>query len=109
MNHKKKVLQTVTQNKILVIDLVAASLQKDRISSNSVDTNWWYIGRDPIPVEINKGIVIRRCDLKTVQKETGVIMSQQMIAISEVIDGAGIRVMFDATDVFVLLLHFYRL
>ena len=30
-----------------------------------------------------------------------------MIAISEVLDGAGIRVMFDDTDV--LLLHFYRL
>ena len=36
-------------------------------------------------------------------------MSQQMIAISEVLDGAGIRVMFHDTDVFVLLLHFYRL
>ena len=66
-------------------------------------------GRDPIPVEINKCIVIRRCNLKTVQEETDVIMSQQMIAISEVLDGAGIRIMFDDTDVFVLLLHFYCL
>ena len=44
-----------------------------------------------------------------VQKETDVIMSQQMIAISEELDGAGIRVMFDDSDGFVLLLHFYRL
>ena len=66
-------------------------------------------GRDPIPVEINKGIVIRRCNLKTVQEETDVIMSQQMIAISEELDGTGIRVMVDDTDTFMLLLHFYRL
>ena len=32
-----------------------------------------------------------------------------MIAISEVLDGAGIRVKVDDTDVFVLLLHLYRL
>ena len=32
-----------------------------------------------------------------------------MISISEVLDGAGIRVMFEDTDVFVLLLYFYRL
>ena len=66
-------------------------------------------GRDPIPVEIHKGIVIRRCNLKTVQEETDVIMSRQMIAISEELDGTGIRVMFDDTDVFMLLLYFYRL
>ena len=35
-----KVLLTVTQNNILLIDLITAVLQKDRISSNSVDTNW---------------------------------------------------------------------
>ena len=34
-------------------------------------------------------------------------MSQQIIAISEEVDGAGLRVMFDDSDV--LLLHFYRL
>ena len=39
-------------------------------------------GRDPIPVEINKDIVVRRCDLNAVQEETDVIMSRQMIAIS---------------------------
>ena len=66
-------------------------------------------GRDPIPVEINKRIVVRRCDLNAVQEETDVIMSRQMIAISEELDGAGIRVMFDDTDFFVLLLHVYRL
>ena len=33
-------------------------------------------------------------------------MIQQIIAISEELDGAGIRVMCDDTDVFVLLLHF---
>ena len=29
-------------------------------------------GRDPIPVEIDKGVVIRRCDLKTMQDEADV-------------------------------------
>ena len=66
-------------------------------------------GRDTIAVQINKCLVIRCCDLKTIQEETDVITSQQMIAILEELDGAGIRVMFEDTDVFVLLLHFYRL
>ena len=43
------------------------------------------------------------------QEEADVIMIQHMIAISEELDGAGIRVMCDDTDVFVLLLHFYRI
>ena len=43
------------------------------------------------------------------QDEADVISIQQMIAISEELDGAGIRVMFDDTDVFVLLLHFCRI
>ena len=37
------------------------------------------------------------------------MMIQQTIAISEELDGAGIRVMVDHTGAFVLLLHFYRL
>ena len=89
----------------MLIYLIALALQRFKLCGHKLVVT----GRDPIPVEINKGIVIRRCDLKTVQKETDATMSQQMIAISEELDWAGIRVMFENTDVFVLLLHFYRL
>ena len=105
----QKVLLTVTQNKIRLIDLIVAALQKEKDQFKLCGHILVVTGRDPIPVEINKGVVIRRCDLKTMQEEADVIMIQQMIAISEELDGAGIRVMCDDTDVFVLLLHFYRL
>ena len=105
----QKVLLTVTQNKIQLIDLNVAALQKEKYQFKLCGQKLVVTGRDPIPVEINKGVVIRRCDLKTMQEEADVIMIQHMIAISEELDGAGIRVMCDDTDVFVLLLHFYRL
>ena len=105
----QKVLLTVTQNKIQLIDLNVAALQKEKDQFKLCGQKLVVTGRDPIPVEINKGVVIRRCDLKTMQEEADVIMIQHMIAISEELDGAGIRVKCDDTDVFVLLLHFYRL
>ena len=103
----QKVLLTVTQNKIQSIDLIVAALQKEKDQFNLCVHKPVVTGREPVPVEINRGLVIRRCDLKTVQEEADVIMIQQMIAISEELDGAGIQVMRDDTDVFVLLLHFF--
>ena len=105
----QKVLLTVTQNKIQLIDLNVAALQKEKDQFKLCGQKLVVTGRDPIPVEINKGVVIRRCDLKTMQEEADGIMIQHMIAISEELDGAGIRVMCDDTDVFALLLHFYHL
>ena len=98
----QKVLLTVTQNKIQLIDLIVAALQKEKDQFKLCVHKLVVTGSEPVPVEINKGLVIRRCDLKTVQEEADVIMIQQMIAISEELDGAGIRVMCDDTDVFVL-------
>ena len=100
----QKVLLTVTQNKIQLIDLIVAALQKEKDHFKLCIHKLVVTGREPVTVEINKGLVIRRCDLKTVQEEADIIMIQQMIAISEELDGAGIRVMCDDTDVFVLLL-----
>ena len=105
----QKVLLTVTQNKIQWIDLIVAALQKENDQFKLCVHKLVVTGREPVPVEINKGLVIRRCDLKTVQEEADVIMIQQMIVISEELDWAGIRVMCDDTDVFVVLLHFYSL
>ena len=66
-------------------------------------------GRDQVPTEINKSIVISRRDLETSQEDASVIIVQQMVAITEKHGGDGIRVLCDDTDVFVLLLHFYSL
>ena len=79
----QKVLLTVTQNKIQIV----AALQKEKDQFKLCGHKLVVTGRDPIPVEINKGVVIRRCDLKTMQEEADVIMIQQMIAISEELDG----------------------
>ena len=89
--------------------MIVAALQKEKDQFKLCGHKLVVTGRDPIPVEIHKGLVIRCCDLKTMQEEADVIMIKQIIAISEELDGAGIRVMCDDTDVFVLLLHFYRL
>ena len=105
----QKVLLTVTQNKILLIDLTGPRLSR-RIGS--VQTLWTQTGSNWTRSDSCRNQP-RSCHspLRSENSSGGdrCIMSQQMIAISEELDGAGIRVMFDDTDVFVLLLHFYRL
>ena len=49
----QKVLLTVTQNKIQLIDLIVAALQKEKDQFKLCGHKLVVTGRDPIPVEIN--------------------------------------------------------
>ena len=64
-------------------------------------------GSNPVPKEVNIGIVLQRHDLKTTHDEADVIIIQQVIGLASL----GIRcisVICDDTDLFILLLHFYH-
>ena len=63
--------------------------------------------QDKTPVEIsNGGVVINRSDMDTTHEEADVVLVQQMLTVSRE-NPAGITVVSDDTDVFVLLLHYY--
>ncbi|PIK44208.1 hypothetical protein BSL78_18950 [Apostichopus japonicus] len=57
-------------------------------------------GSDPVPVEINSGVLIKRQDMKTTQEEADTIIVQQ------VVEAKAKKVLVVADDTFVLLLHF---
>ena len=59
-------------------------------------------GSDSVPVEINKGVIIKRQDMKTTQEEADTMIVQQ---VAEVKANKVLVVAYD-TDRFVLLLHF---
>ena len=59
-------------------------------------------GSDPMPVEINRGVIIKRQDMKTKQEETDAMVVQQV----EEMKANKVLVVADDTDIFVLLLHF---
>lgn len=60
-------------------------------------------GSDPVPVEINSGVLIKRQDMKTTQEEADTIIVQQVVEAK----AKKVLVVADDTDIFVLLLHFF--
>ena len=66
-------------------------------------------GRDPVSVEINQGITIRREDLPNAHEEADVIIIHQMLSIVESsTNDINISVTSDDTDVFILLVQIYH-
>ena len=59
-------------------------------------------GSDPVPVEINRGVVIKRQDMTTKQEEANTMVVQQV----EEVKAKKVLVVADDTDIFVILLHF---
>ena len=55
-----------------------------------------------MPVELNKGVLINRYDMKTTQEEADTILVQQIASVQP----ESALVVADDTDVFILLLHF---
>lgn len=90
---------TVSKNKKQLIELILEDVisHKDEFSAKLIVT-----GGDPVPVEINSGLVIRRHDMVVTQEEADTIIMNQIIT-SEY---SRVLVVADDTDVFVLLCHF---
>ena len=64
-------------------------------------------GQDPTPIEVSDGKVTLRHDLHTTHEEADVVIVQQMVHVA-LTGASSIRVISDDTDVFVLLLHFFK-
>ena len=95
----QKVVLTVSSNKKQLIDLISADLvsHKDMFNSKLVIT-----GNDPVPVQINEGVVSRRDDMTITHEEADTMLIQQVASVG----AANVLVVADDTDVFVLLCHF---
>ena len=95
----QKVMLTVTRNKVQLIDLICEDMafHKDYFSQHKLV----HTGSDPVPVEINSGVIIKRQDMKTTQEEADTMIVQQVAEVK----AKKVLVVADDTDIFVLLLH----
>ena len=99
----QKVLLTVTQNKMQLIELICKDIMTHSHLLISTTKKLVITGAGPVPVEINPGsVIIHRQDMKTMQEEADTMIVQQVA--DEKPKKA--LVVADDTDVFVLLLHF---
>ena len=107
----KKVMLSVTDNKVQLIELICLELPteiaKSQISSGTPHS-FFLVGSDPRPVQVQMGVVIRRSDISIDHEEADTMMPN--IAFSILQQGISpVHVKVDDTDVFVLLAHFYHL
>ena len=59
-------------------------------------------GNDPVPIQINQGVMSRRDDMTITHEEADTMIIQQVASVG----AANVLVVADDTDVFVLLCHF---
>lgn len=104
----QKVVLTVNESKVQLIDIICACLiEKCTASREPVHHKIVVSGREPIPIELFCGYQFNRADLQTTHEEADVTMVYQVLHIAQSQDGIQtIKVICDDTDVFVLLLHF---
>ena len=95
----QKIVLTVSSNKKQLIDLILTELiyHKDMLIGKLVIT-----GNDPVPIQINQGVVSRRDDITITHEEADTMIIQQVASVG----AANFLVVADDTDVFVLLCHF---
>ena len=91
---------TVIRNKVQLINLICEGMafHKDDFSQHKLVLT----GSDPVPVEINRGVIITRQDMKTTHEETDTMIVQQVAEVKP----KKVLVVADDTDIFVILLHF---
>ena len=104
----QKVVLTVNENKVQLIDIICDYLvEKCLASGEPVKHRIFVSGREPIPTELFCGHQFNRPDLRTTHEEADVTMVYQVLHIAQNQDGMQtIKVICDDTDVFVLLMHF---
>ena len=95
----QKVVLTVSSNKRQLIDLILTELiyHKDMLNGKLVIT-----GHDPVPIQINQGVVSRKYDMTITHEEADTMIVQQVAPIG----AANVLVVADDTDAFVPLCHF---
>lgn len=103
----QKVCLTVTKNKVQLINLIWAYLREHREQLPQNGNVLVVTASEPTPIQISNEYVEERQDLRTTHEEADVIIVQQVVHLAG-IGRDSIRVIADDTDVFVLLLHFFR-
>ena len=106
----QQVVLNVSKNKIQLIEIICDQLiekvqerqQKSQKKPEHVIRNTLVVtSSHPVPIEVCKGIIIHREDMRTTHEEADVILAQQMV--TEAPNRDCIKVLCDDTDVFVLL------
>ena len=94
----QKVVLTVSSKKKQLIDLILTELiyHKDMVNGKLVIT-----GNDPVPIQINQGVVSRSDDMTITHEEADTMIIQQVASVG----AANVLVVADDTDVFVLICH----
>jgi len=103
----QKVALTVTQNKLQLIKLICAFLRGQR---NLLPHNGRLLvvtGPEPTPKEICDGDMREQSDLRTTHEEAYMIIIQQVLHLANS-GKLSICVVADDTDVFVMLLYYYK-
>ena len=104
----QKFCLTVTQNKLQLINLICMFL-RERHDLLPQNRNLLVVtGAEPTPMEICDGSIRERPDLRTTHEEADVIIIQQVVHLANS-GKLSIRVIADDTDVYVLLLHYYKM
>ena len=87
----------VIRNKLQLIDLICEDMafHKDDISQH----NLVLTGSEPVPVKINRGVIIKRQDMKTKQEEADTMVVQQV----EEVKAKKVLVVAEDTDIIVYL------
>ena len=97
---------TITDNKVQIIALICnnlpAQFQKEPCNHCLLIT-----GPDSVPIEISQGLEIGRHDMEIKHEEADAIIINQVASAAS--QGShDIHVVSDDTDVFILLLHYYK-
>jgi hypothetical protein len=107
----QKVLLSVSENKKQLIDMIITEILEDDIfmDRNTQHHVLVMTGEEETPLQIKKGQVQERRDIKTMHEEADVILIQQVLACTrkDITASKNISVVCDDTDVFVLLLYYY--
>ena len=102
----KEMTLKCTRTKIQLINIICNGLldqfTKSRCQKPSVIT-----GQDDVLTYTRNSLQMKRQDMKTTHKEAGVIIPQQVQKAND--DGyRNVKVIFDNTDMFILLLYYYQ-
>ena len=95
----QKFMLTVIRNKVQLIYLICEDMafQKDDISQHKLVLT----GSDPVPVEINRGVIVKRQDMTTTQEEADTMVVQQ------VEEGKAKKVLVFADDTDIIIYLFF--
>jgi len=93
------------ENKLQLIKLICTYIKEhaELLANNRLVVT----GQGPTPIEVSDGKVTLRHDLRITHEEADVVIFQQMVHVT-LTGASSIRVISDDTDVFVLLLRFFK-